>query len=62
MAESRIENARYVYVTTTLSKAEMARLDAWIGAQDPKPTRSAAIRNLMLAELARQTAGETTTE
>jgi len=62
MADSRIENARYVYATTTLSKAEMQRLDAWIGRQDPKPTRSAAIRALMLAELARQTDAATLAE
>ena len=55
MADSKIEDARNVYLTTTLSKSEMERLDAWIAQQDPKPTKSAAIRALALTELARLT-------
>jgi hypothetical protein len=49
MARSKIANARYVYMVTAFSDAEAAKLMAWIERQDPKPTKSEAIRGLVLA-------------
>ncbi len=57
MAEHKIANPRYSYVTTTFSEAEIGEINAWIERQDPKPRRSAAIRELALAGL--KTMGKT---
>jgi hypothetical protein len=46
MARSKIANARYVYMSTTLSEA--AKFMEWIERQDPKPSKSEAIRGFLL--------------
>lgn len=51
MGMSKVENARYNSVTMALSDVEMQRLRDWIEAQEPKPSRSEAVRRLMLAGL-----------
>jgi hypothetical protein len=48
MARSKIANARYVYMVTAFSDAEAAKLMEWIERQDPKPSRSEAIRTFVL--------------
>jgi hypothetical protein len=49
MATSKIPNARYVSITTTFSDFEARKVMEWIERQNPKPNRSTAIRNLVLA-------------
>jgi hypothetical protein len=56
MAPSKIANARYVYMSTTLSEAEAAKFVAWIERQDPKPSKSVAIRGFLLAAIGEPTA------
>jgi hypothetical protein len=51
MAPSKIANARYIYMPTTLSEAEAAKFMEWIERQDPKPTKSEAIRGFLLAAI-----------
>jgi hypothetical protein len=51
MAESKIANARYVGMATSFSEEEAAILLAWIDKQNPKPSKSEAIRNFVLAAL-----------
>jgi hypothetical protein len=51
MAPSKIVNARYVYMSTTLSEAEAAKFMEWIARQDPKPTKSEAIRGFLLSAI-----------
>ena len=51
MADSRLENPRYNTVTTTFSDAELRALKLWIEKQQPKPSKSVAIRNFTLAGL-----------
>jgi hypothetical protein len=55
MAQSKIENARYVYISTTLSDAEAAKFLAWIEEQNPKPTKSEALRNFLLTGIGAST-------
>jgi hypothetical protein len=49
MPPSKIANARYVNMSTTLSEAEAARFMDWLERQDPRPTKSEAIRGFLLA-------------
>jgi hypothetical protein len=51
MAPSKIANPRYVYVSTALSKVEAARFAEWIDRQNPRPTKSEAIRGFVLAAI-----------
>ena len=51
MARSKIANARYVYMVTAFSDAEGAKLMEWIERQDPKPTKSEAIRSFVLSAI-----------
>ena len=51
MSEQKIAAGRYNSVTTSLSDAELRLLMDWIERQDPKPPRSTAVRELMLAGL-----------
>jgi hypothetical protein len=55
MARSKIANARCVYMVTAFSDAEATKLMAWIERQDPKPTKSEAIRNFVLAAIGKPT-------
>jgi len=51
MAPPTVANARYVMMTTAFSDAEAATLTAWIEKQDPKQSKSEAIRNFVLEGL-----------
>ena len=42
---------RYAYMVTAFSDGEAAKLLEWIERQDPRPTKSEAIRNFVLAGL-----------
>jgi hypothetical protein len=45
------ENDRYICFTMSLSEAEAELFNRWVTAQDPPLSKSALIRNCVLAEL-----------
>ncbi len=49
---------RYVWMTTAFSKDEARRLNEWIERQNPRPSKSAAIREFVLAGLAASNGGD----
>jgi hypothetical protein len=51
MAAAKIANARYVNMATTFSEVGAGKLIEWIERQDPKSSKSEAIRNFVLAAI-----------